>query len=64
MESLFNRTLLKCKQFRNPKKFTSFMSDSCHLDRVSNVEIGVECLILPLLINWEKCFVLFLTEQA
>ena len=64
MESLFNRTLLKCKQFRNPKKFISFMSDSCHLDRVSNVEIGVECLILPLLINWEKCFVLFLTEQA
>ena len=61
--SIFDSTILKCKQkvdvgIYDPGKYLvhmrvwsfSFMSDSCHLDRVSNVEIGVECQIFVIVI--------------
>ena len=34
------------------------MSSSCHLDRASNVEIGVECQIFVIVIsfNWGKFY--------
>ena len=40
------------------------MSDSCHLDRVSNVEIGVECQIFVIVIFFNSGQVLKLEADS
>ena len=36
--------------YDEPMKISTLMSGSCHLDRTSNVEIGVECQIFVIVI--------------